>query len=218
MNPSVIDTSAESFAEMVSPGRTALLVIDVQNDFCAPSGVLGKVGLDMSILDAPMARIQALIAAARAAGVTLAYARVMTRRSTDSTALKLFYLRQGLTLDHLDLCRIGTSGVDYFVVKPEEGDIEIEKVQYSSFMGTQFEHDLRAREIDTLVVTGFTTDCCVDTTVRDAFHRNFNCFVVTDATAAYDSELHEGSLNALSKNCALLVDSKQLLEVWKPID
>ncbi|CAN5167359.1 cysteine hydrolase [soil metagenome] len=210
--------TAESFSDMVSPGRTALLVIDVQNDFCAPDGVLGKAGLDMSVLDAPIERIQRLIAAARAAGVTVAFARVMTKAATDSTALKLFYLRQGKPLDYLNLCRIGTSGVDYYVVQPQEGDIEIEKPQYSSFMATQFEHDLRARDIDTLVVTGFTTDCCVDTTVRDAFHRNFNSFVVSDATAAYDDELHAGSLNALSKNCAILVETQDLLDAWQPVD
>ncbi len=214
----VIDTSTESFAEMVAPGRTALVVIDVQEDFCSPAGVLGKVGVDLSMVDAPLAKIQALIAAARGAGVTLAFARVMTRKSTDSQALKLFYLRQGRSLDQLELCRIGTSGVDYYVVAPEQGDIEVEKVQYSSFMGTQFEHDLRARDIDTLVVVGFTTDCCVDTTVRDAFHRNFNVFVVDDATAAYDPALHEGSLAALGAHCALVVGTDQLLGAWTPRD
>jgi nicotinamidase-related amidase len=73
---------------------------------------------------------------------------------------------------------------------------------------------LRGAGIDTLVVAGFTTDCCVDCTVRDAFHLNYNVFIVSDACAAYEESLHLGGLDALSKNCALLTESEAVLEAW----
>jgi nicotinamidase-related amidase len=73
---------------------------------------------------------------------------------------------------------------------------------------------LRARGIDTLVVVGFTTDCCVDCTVRDAFHHDYNVFVVADACAAYEEDLHYGALNGLSKNCALLTETEAVLGAW----
>ena len=90
----------------------------------------------------------------------------------------------------------------------------------TSWMREQFMGDplfvevLRARGIDTLVVVGFTTDCCVDCTVRDAFHRNYDVFVVTDACAAYEQDLHIGALNGLSKNCAMLTDTEAVLAAW----
>jgi len=66
------------------------------------------------------------------------------------------------------------------------------------------------------VVTGMTTECCVDSTVRDAFHRDINVFVVADACAAYDAAEHEASLRALGNNCAVLVESSTVLAGWQP--
>ncbi|WP_205953516.1 cysteine hydrolase family protein [Pseudoxanthomonas winnipegensis] len=206
---------AARLGSMLEPTRTALVVIDVQRDFVAADGALGQAGVDMAPLQAPLARIERLIAAARAAAVTVALARVVTERATDSRALRLFYARQGLPPEALELCRAGTPGVDYYRIAPATGDIEVRKPLYSSFHGTDFETQLRARGIDTLVVCGFSTECCVDCTVRDAFHRDFSVFVVADASAAYEPALHLSTLDALARNCALLVDTAAVLQVWQ---
>jgi nicotinamidase-related amidase len=113
------------------------------------------------------------------------------------------------------LCRAGTPGADYYRISPQPGDWEIEKPLFSSFVGTDLDERLRAAGIGTLVVAGFTSDCCVDCTVRDAFHRNYDVFVVADACAAYEEPLHIGALDALSKNCALLTDTEAVLGAWK---
>ena len=199
---------------MIAPSRTALVIIDVQEDFVSPAGVAGKWGIDLGILEPALQKIETLIAAARAKGVTLVFVRVVTRPETDSDALKALHQRKGRSPGSLALCRAGTSGADYYRIKPQAGDIEIEKVLYSSFVGTDLDAQLRARGIDTLVVVGFTTDCCVDCTVRDAFHLNYDVFVVSDACAAYEEDLHYGALNGLSKNCALLAESKAVLDAW----
>ena len=199
---------------MIDPARTALVVIDIQEDFVSPTGAAGQWGIDLSILDAPLDNCDRLIAAARAKDVPLVFARVVTQPETDSAALKALHARKGRPPQALDICRVGTQGVDYYRVKPEPGDMEVEKRLYSSFVGTDFDARLRARGIDTLVIVGFTTDCCVDCTARDAFHLNYNVFVVTDATAAYDTDLHYGALNGLSKNCALLTDTPSVLSAW----
>jgi nicotinamidase-related amidase len=199
---------------MIDPARTALVVIDIQEDFVSPTGAAGHWGIDLSILDAPLDNCDRLIAAARAKGVTLAFARVVTQASTDSDALKALHRRKGRPPQALDICRVGTPGVDYYRVKPEPGEMEVEKRLYSSFVGTDFDARLRARGIDTLVIIGFTTDCCVDCTARDAFHLNYDVFIVTDACAAYDEDLHYGALNGLSKNCALLTDTQSVLDAW----
>ena len=199
---------------MIDPSRTALVVIDIQEDFVSPAGAPGRWGVDLSILDAPLDNCDALIAAARAKGVTLAFARVVTRPSTDSDALKALHWRKGRPPQALDICRVGTPGVDYYRVKPKPGEMEVEKRLYSSFVGTDFDAQLRARGIDTLVIIGFTTDCCVDCTARDAFHLNYDVFIVTDACASYEADLHYGALNGLSKICALLTDTQSVLNAW----
>jgi len=211
--PDVVD--AALLGPMLAPARTALLVIDVQNDFVAPDGALGRDGLDMAPLEEPLQRVEALIAAARAAGVTLVFVRVVTRPETDSNALKLLTERKGQQLDTVAICRAGTPGADYYRVQPRAGELEVEKPLYSAFAGTLLEPQLRARGIDTLLVCGFTTECCVDSTVRDAFHRDFNVFIAFDACAAYLPDLHHASLNALALSCALLVDSHAAAQAWQ---
>jgi len=206
-----------SLKPMIAPLRTALLVIDAQVDFIAPDGAMGQAGLDLSPVGPVLRRIDALIAAARAAAVAVVFLRVVTRPETDSEALKLLMQRKGYPLEAAAICRAGTVGADYYGVEPQAGDLEIEKALFSGFSGTSLSRDLRDRGLDTLVVTGFTTECCVDCTVRDAFHQNFNVFVVQDGCAAYSEDLHYGALNGLVKNCALLAEAQSVVDCWSPV-
>ena len=199
---------------IIAPARSALLVVDVQEDFVGPRGAAAGWGADLESFDAPLRNIEALIETARRRGVVLAFARVVTRPETDSASLVAFHRHKGHAPDAVAVCRSGTAGAEYHRVKPNAGEIEIEKTLYSCFAGTGLDRQLRARGIDTLVVTGFTTDCCVDSTVRDAFHRDFHVLVVADACAAYELHLHDGALNGLSRNCALLTDAKAVLDAW----
>ncbi len=205
--------AAGALQPMILPGTTALVLVDIQEDFVSPDGAAARWG-DVTAFEPALERIEALITAAGARGVARVYLRVVTRPQTDSAALKTLHERKGRPPESVALCRAGTSGADYYRVLPQPGDIEIEKTLYSGFAGTDLEARLRARGIDTLVLVGFTTDCCVDCTARDAFHRDFNVFVVTDACGAYEPALHEGSLNGLAKNCALLTDSAAVLAAW----
>lgn len=199
---------------MIVPEKTALVIIDVQEDFISPTGAGASWGIDMTAYEPQLDRIETLIAKGRAVGVTPVFVRVVTRSDTDSDALKLLHARKGRPPEALAICRAGTAGADYYRIKPEAGDIEIAKTLYSSFSGTDLDAQLKARGIDTLVIVGFTTDCCVDSTARDAFHHNYSVFVVSDATAAYEEPLHYGSLNALAKNCALLTDTAAVTAAW----
>ena len=198
---------------MIAPDRTALVVVDIQQDFAGPDGLLGRIGVDLSEAEAVIDRIEALTPVARKAGVTLAYMRVVTSEETDSDALKAFHARRGEPGGQA-ICRTEDGGADYYRVQPQPGDIEIEKLLYDSFHGTDLEQQLRDRGIDTLVITGLSSDCCVDQTARAAFHRNFHVFLVSDACAAYEPGLHEASLNVLSKNCALLTTSEAVKRAW----
>tara|TARA_R100001244_G_scaffold20557_3_gene21174 strand:+ start:2576 stop:3253 length:678 start_codon:yes stop_codon:yes gene_type:complete len=206
-------TSASLLKDIIEPARTALLLIDVQVDFVSPEGVIGMAGVDMSSITSAIDKMETLRAAAKAQGATVAFLRVVTREETDSDALKNLYEWRGRPGQHA-ICRADEPGSDYFRLFPEEGDIDVEKALFDGFFGTDLEEQLRARGIDTLLVAGVTTDCCVDQTARSAFHRNFNVVVVSDACAAYEELLHFGGLLALEKNCVLLADTEAVLATW----
>ncbi len=203
--------TAGDLAGMIDPTRTALFVIDIQHDFCAPDGFSGRVGSDMSTMEPAIDATLKIIPAARNAGLKLVFMRVVTRDETDPAVLKRLMDRRGRAGGQA-LCRAGTLGADYYRVKPEPGDIEIEKIRFDSFIETDLDEQLRAAGIDTIIVTGVSTDCCVDSTSRSAFQRDYDVFVVADACAAGSPHLHHGALSALEKNVALLVKSDAVVE------
>jgi len=207
---------AGALPDMIPPSLTALLVIDAQVDFASPDGALAGFGADLSGIPPALARIDTLIAAARAAGAPVAFARVMTTPASDSPALQRLSARRGDGPDALAVCREGEPGSAYFGVTPRPGDIEVSKRLYNAFHDTDLEAQLRQRGVETLLVAGFATHCCVDATVRDAFHRGFDVFVISDATAAYAADTHWATLAALRESCALIVDSESALGAWAP--
>jgi nicotinamidase-related amidase len=213
--PPVPHVEAAALAGMISPRECALLVIDVQADFAAPDGAMARAGADMSGVAPALDRIEALIAAARAAGAAVAFARVVTRPGEDSKALKLLHERKGEPPGAIGVCRAGAPGAADYRVAPQPGDLLVEKRLYNAFHGTDLEAQLRRRGVETLVVAGFSTHCCVDATVRDAFHRDFNVFVVSDATDSYSTDAHWATLRALRASCALVTDTHAVLTVWR---
>ena len=112
------------------------------------------------------------------------------------------------------LCRVGSRGADFYGLAPIHGEQVVAKSKYSAFYGTDFERTLRRRGVDTLVFAGLTTECCVDATVRDAFHRDFYCIVASDACAAYEPALHAHTLRVLELNCALIASSDAIISSW----
>ncbi|MCT2400449.1 cysteine hydrolase family protein [Novosphingobium mangrovi (ex Huang et al. 2023)] len=203
----------DKLGAMLPPATTALVVVDIQTDFAAPDGLVGRFGVDMTAIEAAIDRVEDLIAAARKAGATVAFMRVVTRPETDPPVLKTLMARRGEPGGEA-ICRVDDGGADYYRVSPEPGDIEIDKLMFDSFHGTDFDEQLKARGIDTVVMTGITTECCVDSTARSAFHNGYNVFVVSDACAAYEPEMHTATLNVLEKNLALLVTSDAVAGAW----
>ena len=199
----------------ISPGRTALLIVDMQADFAAPDGRMAQWGADLSTVPAALAAADRLAVAARAAGVAVIFAGLETRPQTDSPAWAERLARQGQDpSEALALCRAGSPGARFLGPTPQAGDMVIAKTRYSAFFGADLEGQLRARGIDTLVLCGLTTESCVDSTARDAFHRDFHVFVVSDACAAYETDLHQTALKSLALNCALLTTAEAVVAAW----
>jgi len=167
------------------------------------------------VLKPALAKAGLLVDEARHTGVPVIFVALQTSPETDSPSWKEWMRRRGRMPDEeMAICRIGTPGVEFCDPKPREGELVVGKPKYSAFIGTDFEAQLRARGVDTLVVCGITTECCVDCTVRDAFHRDFHVFLVEDACAAYEEEVHQGSLRALTLNCAIPVTTSEVEAAW----
>lgn len=208
-----------TLAEKADPKHTALLVIDMQNDFCARGGLVDRGGRDVSAVADMAPRLARLVAGARKAGVLIIFVRCSY--STDRNAylsdvwLEQAARRQGDGYTVTPVCKDGTWGCDYFDdVRPEATDIIVVKHRYSAFYGTDLELILRANGVRTVVLTGVSTHVCVETSARDAFVRDFYTVTVRDGTAAYSAQEHENALAILDRFFGQVVEASELQELW----
>ncbi len=208
--------SADGLAAWIAPSRTALVLIDMQVDFASPDGVLAGFGVDLSTVGPALEAAQTLAEAARRAGVAVIFVGLQTSAEQDSAAWNERMRRRGGDPEQDSaLCRIGTAGAAFFGPQPAPGEPVIAKARYSGFFRTDLDAELRRRGLDTIVACGVTTECCVDCTVRDAFHLDYHVFVARDACAAYEADLHQGALKSLELNCAILVDTAEVVAAWR---
>ncbi len=198
----------------IAPHRTALLLVDMQVDFAAPDGAMAKAGHDVTAALAALKNAAILAQAARAAGVPCLFARLITRDSDETDLLQEWKKRRG-TEDQAPLCQEGTRGAEFVGPKPQADEAVFSKSRYNAFAGTNLDAHLRGLKRDTVVIAGLTTECCVDSTARDAFERDYHVFIAKDAVAAYTPDLHQGALKALELNCAILADTAEIIAAWK---
>lgn len=183
---------------MSTASHTALLLIDMQVDFGAPDGAMAQQGKDMTAAQGAMAKAVPLAEAARTGGVKLVFVRLIQPR--------------GQALE--GLCEEGTRGADFIGPQPRAGDVIISKSRFSAFTGTGLAEQLRARGIDTVVLAGLTTECCIQASAWAAFELDFQVILAADACAAYEDDLHRHALWALELSGATLASSAELAAVW----
>lgn len=200
--------------EWLAPSRTALLLVDMQVDFASPEGAMAREGKALSAPQAAVKNAMTLADAARKAGVACVFARLITRPGEESATLKEWKKRRGAEDDAL-LCCEGSKGASFVGPQPLPGEAVFSKSRYDPFHATGLDAWLRAQKRDTLVLSGLTTECCIDSTARQAFERDYHVFIATDAVAAYQPDLHRAALAALELNCAILAPTHAIVAAWK---
>ena len=194
---------AEPYDLVFDPASTALVIIDMQRDFLEPGGFGSMLGNDVSLLRASIAPCKAVLEAARKAKMLVIHTREgHAPDMTDCPPSKK--ARGGLKVgigDEGPMGRVlirGEKGHDIIPeLYPAPNEPVIDKPGKGAFFATDLELMLRNRGIKTLIVCGVTTEVCVNTTVREANDRGFECLVVSDAVGSYFPEFNRSALEMI---------------------
>ena len=206
--------------ELVAPSHTALALIDMQCDFIDPDGVFGQLGIDLSMYRDSRPRLTALLGEARERGILVVHVQntVLGGRLSDSPAQIRFNLRMHAKsrVDDTPLRYTipGTPGHEFakeFTPLPNE--LVVPKYRSSGFWGTNLDMLLRSNGIQTVVMSGCTTEGCVESTARDAMFNDYYVVIAEDCVASDDPAQHDAAM-LLMRQRFDMATGEQLAKIW----
>lgn len=177
--------------------KAALVVVDMQNDYCNAGGVYPRHGLSCFDMESVVPTTAAAVATCKARAIPVIYLRMAW--NTDARGFPIdagLIIEQSRPFIRSEGLRRGTWGAEVLTEMPPP-DYVIEKTRYSGFHNTALEALLRGLCVDTIYLAGVITNMCVEATARDAFHRDFRFVVLSDCVSGFSRKLHDASLETL---------------------
>jgi ureidoacrylate peracid hydrolase len=212
MEPTILTTPEAR----LDAGHTALIIIDMQNDFCCDGFAADRAGRPLDAAKSIIPTLQSLLEAARAAGVLVVHVGFETYPDYMSDSGPWLAQRRRSTYASDKIAISGTEGMAFIdELTPLVDEIRVMKHRYSAFKGTDLDMLLRAHNIRTVVPTGISTNVCVESTLRDAFEFSYYVCVPKDGCASWNMDLHAATLETASARFGLVVDVDQIMAVWK---
>jgi ureidoacrylate peracid hydrolase len=201
-----------SLAQKSTPGTAALVVVDVQNDFCADDGYFGKVGADVKVVQRMVPNLQRFIERARAAGVLVVFVQAIYDAQYVSEPMRERNLRKNREMSR---CLTGSWGADFYGVRPKPGDEIVIKHRYSGIINTELDAVLKKHGIRSLLMTGVATDTCVESTARDAYFIDYYVTLVKDCCGAFNDQDHVGALARFDRDYGPVVTASEIVACWE---
>lgn len=198
--------------ERWDPRWSCLLVVDVQNDFVSPKGSCAQRGDDVSAAVSMVPRLIHLIQEARQVSLPIVFVKTTHSEWTDTPS---WIFRKSQQKD-LKTCREGSWGAElYDGISPLPKERVVIKHRYSAFINTDLNTILKAKGIQSVLVTGVATNVCVETTARDAYMFDYYVTMVENCAAAYDPKLHESTLENMRRHFGLVASSEEIIRSWQ---
>jgi len=207
-------TPDSPISKLLQETRAALLVVDMQVDFCSADGYVAGLGLDPTPCRQIVSTLQGLIDDARYNDVPILWALA----NYDDAVVPPTFLRRKREagLDR-SCCVPGTKGYETFGVSPSKGEPCFIKHSYSAFTNPDFEIHLRSANIETLIFSGVQTNVCIEATLRDAFNLGFHVVVAEDCVASHSPSLHESTLQNVRALLGYVTPAAQIKKAWQNI-
>jgi len=198
----------ERLKKKVQLAHTAILVIDMQKDYCCEGGTFDRRGFDVLPAQRLAARLSRFLEKARPSLRSIVHLKMTKVPGLLSESMQEHYARQGIERKY------DQAYGDFYGVIPLEGDTVLPKYKYSGFVSTYLDQFLRANRIKTLIITGVATNVCVESTARDGFMRDYYVVVPRDLTEGTSPEAKEWSLKNIDMFFGEVAESSDLLTCW----
>ena len=194
----------------LNPESTALIIIDMQKDFCCEGGSFHRRGFDIIPAQKLAGRINSFLKDAREVLKHIIHLQMMKKPELSSPLIDDLYQRINIKRS------LDPAFAEPYEVIPQPGDVVIPKYKYSGFVSTYLHQFLRSKGINTLIIAGIATNVCVESTARDGFMREYNVVIPSDLTEGTSADAKKCSLQNLDMFFGEVVSSNEIIESWRP--